>query len=209
MINRYNLAHQCLFFADPLNNYRLAPKSQTGGLEVNPSDVSDVGGFFITIEGDGGDPPFVSFGRALKISAWAGEPSEYVHDTDSTRNYLIWLYSLQLCLDSSVLPTCTLPYYCQTFEFWYLITINRTENRKPEWFSATFPSSTNVTPMATSSTIPPLPIAQMFEDEQYWYPHFLAGRRVVGRVEYAAPPKDEKESHMVGPLKRWWFGFTD
>ncbi|KAF8310148.1 hypothetical protein DL93DRAFT_1667570 [Clavulina sp. PMI_390] len=140
--------------ADPKEVVAKATKGQTGGLEGDPSGVIDVGGFFITIDGEAGKPPFVCFAKALKITKWTGEPTE-------------------------------------------------TETRKPEWFAA------SMTPV-TSSSLPPLPAPKMFEDELHWYPHFLAGRRVIGRVEYAAPPNDEdKDLHLVGPLKKWWFGFTD
>lgn len=49
-------------------------KEQTGGLEA--TEISDAGGFFITIEGKDGARPYVSFARAMRISAWVGEPSE-------------------------------------------------------------------------------------------------------------------------------------
>jgi hypothetical protein len=49
-------------------------KAQTGGVEA--TEVSDVGGFFITIEGKDGSPPYVSFAQAMWISAWVGEPFE-------------------------------------------------------------------------------------------------------------------------------------
>ncbi|KAF8310149.1 hypothetical protein DL93DRAFT_2099542 [Clavulina sp. PMI_390] len=135
--------------ADPKEVVAKAAKEQTGGLEPDLSGIVDVGGFFITIDGQAGKPPMVFFATALKITKWTGEPVE-------------------------------------------------SETQKPEWFAA------SMTPLESSS-LPPLPVTKIFEDEQYWYPHFFSGRRVIGRAEYAAP----SDGDLVGPLKRWWFGFTD
>jgi len=68
---------------------------------------------------------------------------------------------------------------------------------KAEWFRSP-------TPTAASSSLPPLPQDKMFEDEQYWYTHFFAGKATTGRVDFAAPAKPED---IVGSLEKYWFGF--
>lgn len=76
---------------------------------------------------------------------------------------------------------------------------SRTETRKPEWVATLNATDAN-------KDLLPLPIDKMFEDEQYWYPHFFKGRRCIGRMEYAAPEDSEM---LVGKLNRYWFGYTD
>jgi len=73
-----------------------------------------------------------------------------------------------------------------------------TADRRPEWFASTVASPSN-------ASLPPLPYDKMMEDEQYWWPHFCAGKKVIGRADFAAPAEEED---VVGRLERYWFGFV-
>lgn len=97
-------------------------------------------------------------------------------------------------------PSLNIHHQCSSFIQPHSLKLQlfRTEDRKPEWFASPNPTTAN-------ASLPQLPTEKMFEDEQYWYPHFFAGKRVIGRVEYAAP---EKPEDMVGKLRRYWFGVT-
>ncbi|KAI0766242.1 NUDIX hydrolase domain-like protein [Irpex lacteus] len=65
--------------------------------------------------------------------------------------------------------------------------IVETDEMRPEWFSdGTDPKS----------TLPPIPLKQMWADDEFWMPLFLANKPFVGRGDFA------KDNRML----RCWFG---
>ena len=65
--------------------------------------------------------------------------------------------------------------------------IGRTDEMRPEWFSDGSDST---------SALPPIPIKQMWADDEFWMPLFLQNKLFVGRGDFA---KDNK-------MLRYWFG---
>ena len=66
---------------------------------------------------------------------------------------------------------------------------------RPQWFSI----QDDLLPPDTASTreeLPPIPLNQMWADDEFWMPLMLAGRYFVGRADF------NTENKML----KWWFG---
>jgi len=74
----------------------------------------------------------------------------------------------------------------------------RTEEMRPEWFSAT--DKEPETTLTSDETLPPIPYDSMWPDDVHWMPLLLAKRPFVGRADF------DRDSSGRYKLLRWWFG---
>lgn len=74
----------------------------------------------------------------------------------------------------------------------------RTEEMRPEWFSASNEETT--TPLAPGALLSPIPYDSMWPDDVHWMPLLLSKRPFVGRADF------DSDSTCRYKLLRWWFG---
>jgi hypothetical protein len=95
---------------------------------------------------------------------------------------------------------------------------------RPAWFAATSPASLNppsapVAPEAVSALaaslkthsvsinsedgLPSVPYPLMWADDQYWFPLLVAGRKFIGRADFA---RAEGDGSQGWNMQRFWFG---
>ncbi|KAL5485414.1 hypothetical protein ACEPAI_8056 [Sanghuangporus weigelae] len=97
-----------------------------------------------------------------------------------------------------------------------------TEEMHPQWFAIpkeyldanpAFKESSSSSSSASSSltlshseseSLPPIPLEQMWPDDELWMPLLLKGQYFVGRVDFGI--KDSDAQHGSWTMERWWFG---
>lgn len=52
----------------------------------------------------------------------------------------------------------------------------------------------------TGDTLPPIPLAQMWQDDEFWMPHMFGRRYFVGRADF------RKDNSNNEAMCKWWFG---
>ncbi|RDX54802.1 hypothetical protein OH76DRAFT_1341166 [Lentinus brumalis] len=90
----------------------------------------------------------------------------------------------------------------------YTGTITETDEMRPAWFSIQkemLPPVNSHTTADCSSTsdkhaegLPPIPLGQMWADDEFWMPLMFSGRPFVGRADFDADSK----------MLKWWFAAT-
>ncbi|KAL5507489.1 hypothetical protein ACEPAH_6945 [Sanghuangporus vaninii] len=94
-----------------------------------------------------------------------------------------------------------------------------TEEMHPHWFaipkeyrdakpafkeSSSSSSASSLTfPFSESESLPPIPLEQMWPDDELWMPLLLRGQYFVGRVDFGI--KDSDAQHGSWTMERWWF----
>lgn len=74
---------------------------------------------------------------------------------------------------------------------WNPDTVRRTEEMRPQWFSATQSTSE----MDVTPEFLPIPYETMWTDDPFWLPLLIQGRPFVGRVDFGP------DNYM----QKWWF----
>ncbi|VDB92476.1 unnamed protein product [Peniophora sp. CBMAI 1063] len=69
----------------------------------------------------------------------------------------------------------------------------------PQWFSTGAASAGIV---AGDEGLPAIPYEQMYQEAKIWVPLILAGKHVVGRIDFVPNASAERKYDM----RRWWFG---
>ncbi|KAM5543699.1 hypothetical protein V8D89_002316 [Ganoderma adspersum] len=85
----------------------------------------------------------------------------------------------------------------------YTGTITESEEMRPKWFSvqeallpwSNLPASADHAPAGDPAELPPIPLEQMWADDEFWMPLMFAGRYFVGRADFNADNK----------MLKWWF----
>ncbi|TBU31445.1 NUDIX hydrolase domain-like protein [Dichomitus squalens] len=86
----------------------------------------------------------------------------------------------------------------------YTGTITESDEMRPQWFSIqgdllppSKPSATlDRAPQEGIAALPPIPLEQMWADDEFWLPLMFARRYFVGRADFSADNK----------MLKWWFG---
>ncbi|KAI0777178.1 NUDIX hydrolase domain-like protein [Trametes elegans] len=85
----------------------------------------------------------------------------------------------------------------------YSGTIVETDEMRPKWFSiqeSLLPRSNALTIVDPGEeqreALPPIPLEQMWADDEFWMPLMFNRRKFVGRADFGADNK----------MRRWWFG---
>ncbi|KAL5523560.1 hypothetical protein ACEPAG_7733 [Sanghuangporus baumii] len=69
--------------------------------------------------------------------------------------------------------------------------------------SSSSPSSSAL-PHFESESLPPIPLQQMWPDDELWMPLLLKGQYFVGRVDFGIKDSDAQQGSWM--MERWWFG---
>ncbi|PIL27735.1 hypothetical protein GSI_10888 [Ganoderma sinense ZZ0214-1] len=85
----------------------------------------------------------------------------------------------------------------------YTGTITESDEMRPQWFSVQddllprghLPANTGHAPAEDSAELPPVPLEQMWADDEFWMPLMFARRYFVGRADFNADNK----------MLKWWF----
>ena len=75
---------------------------------------------------------------------------------------------------------------------------------RPQWFSIqddllpprSVLTTLNHAPQEELADLPPIPLKQMWADDEFWLPLMFARRYFVGRADFSADNK----------MLKWWFG---
>jgi len=79
--------------------------------------------------------------------------------------------------------------------------IQETEEMQPAWHSVKSAQEGS----ADAPDLPAIPFDRMWPDDTLWLPSFLAGKTIVGRVDFEKPQAAAEGKMEDGPMRKWWF----
>lgn len=65
-------------------------------------------------------------------------------------------------------------------------------------------SDASSVPSTKGDPLPPIPLSQMWPDDEHWMPLLLKGQYFVGRVDFGMEDLEAKKGSWT--MERWWFG---
>ena len=73
---------------------------------------------------------------------------------------------------------------------------------RPEWFA--IPEKYLDSSCSTPPPLPPMPIEEMWKDDEYWFPLLFSKKYFVGRADFTEVFEGVGRDKFQ--LQRWWFG---
>ncbi|KAJ2915875.1 hypothetical protein MD484_g4536, partial [Candolleomyces efflorescens] len=125
---------------------------------------------------DQGETPLEAAKRELEEEAGIQAPLEYAGTLIFLTDDVEWAFHIHI-------------YRADT----YTGTVTESEEMKPEWFSASEDTATD---------LPPIPFDRMWETDDAWLPLLIAKKTFIGRADFVGP-KDQSKPY------KWWYGTVE